>query len=92
IARHMRILMKLKAAMRDGLPGNKLASAAGVSPYFLSGYKRSCGFFTLNELKSTIRCLFETSMSLKGSGLPEDLVMTNLIIRLCGPQKGVLHR
>jgi len=85
IARHMRILIKLKSAIRDGHPRNKLPSLAGVSPYFFEGYNKNCRLFTVDELKRAMKFLFETNMSLKGSGLPEKLIMTNMIMHLCAP-------
>ncbi|MFQ5480628.1 MAG: DNA polymerase III subunit delta [Thermodesulfobacteriota bacterium] len=92
IARHMRILIKIKTAMRDNIPGSKLAYTAGVSAYFLGGYQKSARFYSIAELKRAIKFLFETGMSLKGSGLPEDVVMTNMIMDLCSPLKGISRR
>jgi len=87
IARHMRVLIKVKTAMRDGLPGNKLASIAGVPPFTIKKYVDSGRLFTIGELKRSLRCLFEMDTSLKTSALPEDVAMPELIMRLCLPPK-----
>ncbi len=83
IARHMRVLIKLKTAMQEGLPAKSLASVAGVPPFTLKKYRESCRLFTMEELKRAIRYLFEMDKGLKTSALPEEVAMTNLIIRLC---------
>lgn len=83
IARQMRVLISVKTAMRDGLSRQKIATEAGVPPYFLEKYMKSCSLYTLRELKRALRCLFDMDMSLKTSALPEDVAMTELIIRLC---------
>jgi len=83
IARQIRVLLNVKTCIRDGLSPKMTASAAKVPPYYLDKYKKSASLFTIKELKRAIGCLFETNLNLKGSGLPEDVIMTDLIMRLC---------
>ncbi len=83
IARHMRVLLKIKAALGEGIPGARLASIAGVPPSFLNKYTRSCRLFSMEDLKRSLRSLFEINLALKTSAMPEDVAMTYLIIRLC---------
>jgi len=87
IARQMRVLMKLKTAMHDGVAWDQLAGVAGVPPFTIKKYKESCRLFTMEELKGALRYLFEMDMSLKSSALPEEVAMPELIIKLCHRQK-----
>jgi len=83
IARHMRVLIKLKSAHGRGYGDKKLASIAGVPPFTVGKYMKSCAMYSMSELKGALRRLFEMNTALKTSAMPEDVAMTHLIIRLC---------
>ncbi len=83
IARHMRVLIKLKSVRGRGYGEKKLASIAGVPPFAVGKYMKSCAMYSMGELKGALRRLFEMNTALKTSAMPEDVAMTHLIIRLC---------
>ncbi len=83
IARHMRVLMKLKSACAGGHGEKKLATIAGVPPFTLPRYLKSSARYTMDELRRAMKRLFEMNMALKTNSMPEDVAMTYLIIRLC---------
>ncbi len=83
IARHMRVLMKIKAALASGAPYARLASIAGVPPAFVGKYRKGSRLFSMGELEGALRQLLEMNLALKTSAMPEDVAMSYLIIRLC---------
>jgi DNA polymerase-3 subunit delta len=84
VARQMRVLLKLKSLVRSGVPARALPPKLGVPPYHVDSYVRRSRRFTEPELKRAIFRLSEADLSLKTGRIPPGLVMTSLIIDLCG--------
>lgn len=84
IARHIRVLLKVKALSRKRVPAGTMAGMAGVPPFHLDKYLSSSRLFTEGELKSAIEKLARADGELKTGRLPEHLVLPRLIMELCG--------
>lgn len=83
IARHFRILTKLKdPSLRSG-SRNDTARAVGVTPYFLKDYQRDAGRFSISELDQVRTRLLEVDSSLKSSGLSDRVVLESLLMDIC---------
>lgn len=80
IARHLRILFKLKKAQELGVLPNQWAVKVGVNQYFLSGYTQQAKKWTAVELAHALQALSNMDKQLKSSSLPSELWMDQFII------------
>ncbi|MCX7021349.1 MAG: DNA polymerase III subunit delta [bacterium] len=69
LARHYRILQLIRFHSRRDLRADELARLAGVSPYFLDGYRRAAGRHTPRELWEAQSALLNFDTAVK-RGLP----------------------
>jgi DNA polymerase-3 subunit delta len=92
IARHIRIMLKLKAVTGGaggggggggGQSRQSLASIAGVHPHFVDGYVRGAGRFTEAELKGAIEKFRSVDREFKSSTTPKGVILSRLIMELC---------
>lgn len=83
ISRHIRILLKLKALLRKKGAPQSMASAAGVSQYYLDKYMTSSRRFTEAELERAVFALHRADADLKTGRVPEAVVLPRLMIELC---------
>jgi DNA polymerase-3 subunit delta len=72
LARHFRILSKVKEG-----------DSAGVPPFFLKDYQRQAGQFDVKRLKDKRERIFQTDRSLKSSPLNKSLLFERLLMDLC---------
>lgn len=88
IARQMRIIMKIKELKAKGTPSAKIASMVGLYPSHASKYIESSSRFSFEEMTGIFKKLSKVDLQLKGSGeggkLPHGIVISNLIMELCG--------
>ncbi len=77
IARHFRILFKIKSSPRQG------ATDFGISPYFFKDYVRQAERFSLPDLKKVYENIFHTDWNLKSSPLPGEVIFERLLWELC---------
>ncbi|MFQ5442773.1 MAG: DNA polymerase III subunit delta [Thermodesulfobacteriota bacterium] len=84
IARHVRILLKVKGLLKKGTPERRISAMIGVPPNFVYGYIKSSRLFREAELTGAIRAFYGVDSILKSSGIPADVAMTKLIIDLTG--------
>lgn len=83
IARHFRILSKLKdPEIRRGNDREK-AKAAKVAPYFLKDYERDARRFTIDDLQSIRSAILDVDLALKSSGLSDRIVLERLFVMMC---------
>ncbi len=83
IARHFRILTRLKDPSLRSARRNDVARAVGVVPYFLKDYQRDAGRFGITELDEIRSRLLEVDSALKSSGLSDRVVLESLLMDIC---------
>lgn len=83
MARQIRTLLKLKSLQRRRVPKNGLAPKLGVPPWHLDSYISRSRHFTEGELRGAVVKLAGADMALKTGRLPQNLVITGLIMDLC---------
>ena len=83
LARHIRILSRLKEGEKKRLSRAELARKASVSPYFLNNYLDQSKRWEEAQLKETLISLYETDKALKSSPLSSHLWMENFILKAC---------
>ncbi len=84
ISRQIRILFKLKALVKKGVAGPRLAGALGVPQFHLEGYIKRSRCFTERELKKAIFTLKAADTDLKTGRMSGELILSRLIMDLCG--------
>lgn len=84
ISRQIRVLLKLKALMRDKVPASQYPPIIGVPPFLVENYVKRARLFTEAELKKAVEKLYRADTDLKTGRLPEAVVIPRLIMELCG--------
>lgn len=84
VARHVRILRSMIEGLREGLSGPKLASKAGVSPFFVRDYTEQARKWTPTKIDHTLEALFDTDRALKTSPVVSHIWLESFIVRVCG--------
>jgi DNA polymerase-3 subunit delta len=82
MARHVRLLIKIKKGQDLGYTGNRLAQFVQVSPYFLSGYVKQAGLWSVQQLESLLLILNETDKALKTSPVSAPLWLENMVLKM----------
>jgi DNA polymerase-3 subunit delta len=80
IARHLRILLKIKEAQSLGIKGPSLAQKVGVNNYFLGNYVQQASHWSESSLASALVALAEIDRQLKSSSLAPDLWMEQFLL------------
>lgn len=92
IARQMRILMRIKELKESGTPSARIASMLGLFPKYAAKYIESSSRFSFEELVGIFKKLSRVDLQLKGGigggKLPHGIVITRLIMELCGEGGG----
>ena len=83
LARHIRILSRLKEGEKQGLSKTALARFAGISPYFLNNYLSQARIQPLPRIQMTAKALLETDKALKSSPVSADLYLKNFVLKAC---------
>jgi DNA polymerase-3 subunit delta len=83
IARHVRLLLKVKKGQEQGLYGAKLAQTVQVPPYFLNEYIEQGKAWNPKRLEDMLMLLDDTDKALKSSPLSSHIWLENLILKGC---------
>ena len=83
LARHIRILAKIKGGQRENLSSSQLAQKAGVSPYFFKDYLKQSQLWSEQQIEQTLQALFVTDKALKSSPLSSHIWLENFILKSC---------
>jgi len=83
IARHFRIVWRVREALERGIRGRALAGEAHCHPMFVSEYERDAKRFTEPALTQIFRHIYDAERSLKSSRLSDQLVLSNLLLEVC---------
>ena len=86
IARQFRYLLMAKEVLEEGGGEKDLKERLGISnPYFLRQLSTQAKGFSHDALINTLLTLRETDMSLKRTSLSRQVVLEELVIKLCKP-------
>lgn len=88
IASQFRFMLKIKSCLSRGVPEAKIARVAGVYPRYLSRYLTSCKRFTERELIAAYSMISDADLAFKSSRFPRELLLSKLVLDLCGGQRG----
>lgn len=83
VARHMRILLSVRTGLDQGIGGAKLASIAGVAPYFIESYCDQARLWNIRKIEDSIVVLHETGKALKSSPLSSHIWLENFVLKSC---------
>lgn len=83
VARHMRILLTVRTGLDQGIGGAKLASIAGVAPYFIESYCDQARLWSISKIEESLTVLHETDKALKSSPLSSHIWLENLVLKSC---------
>ena len=83
VARHIRILSRLKEGEGLKLNSKALAQKAAVPPYFLKNYLGQSRAWTRAQIRQALLCLYETDKALKSSPLPSHFHLKAFILKVC---------
>lgn len=83
LARHMRLLLTVRAGMDQGLGGAKLATLTGLPAYFIESYCDQARLWTMKKLEDSLVVLQETDKALKSSPVSSHIWLENLVLKSC---------
>lgn len=86
---HFRRLWLLREALdrRHSASDAELAPRLGVSPFFMKDYRRQVGSLSSRSLNRIYKTLMKTTVSGRLSGLGENALMEDFMIRVCAINK-----
>ncbi len=83
LARHMRVLLTVRAGMDQGLGGAKLASQAQIPSYFIESYCDQARIWSPRKIEEALVVLHETDKALKSSPLSSHIWLENMVLKSC---------
>ncbi len=82
MARHVRILIRVKRGQELGYTGARLAQYVQVPPYFLNNYLKQAGLWSIRRLEQVLLTLNETDKALKTSPVSAPLWLENMLLKI----------
>lgn len=86
VARQLRMVARMGAALKNGLAPPDAAKAAGAPPFKARELAQAAKRFTHAQLAHAFSVLAETDIALKGSRRPPDVVLQAAILELTAPR------
>jgi DNA polymerase-3 subunit delta len=83
LARQLRMLAKMREALARGLRGADAAVAAGAPPFKADELSRAARGFGPDALDRAFQAIARTDRNLKGSKVPDDVVLVRTVSELC---------
>jgi DNA polymerase-3 subunit delta len=83
VARHFRQLWQVKLGARRGMNKNEIASAAGMSPFFVDRYRKASQKFSESALEHTLQVALSTDRKLKSSRLSNRVLLEQMVMEVC---------
>jgi len=83
LSRQLRILARMRSALASGLQPREAAQRAGAPPFKARDLARAAGHFPRQRLERAFGLLAETDVALKGSRVPDSLVLERAVLELC---------
>ncbi len=82
MARHIRLLLKIKKGQELGYSGPRLAQYVQVPPYFLNNYLKQASLWSTSGLEKVLLTLNETDKALKTSPISAPLWLENMVLKI----------
>lgn len=82
MARHIRLLLKVKKGQELGFSGPRLAQYVQVPPYFMSNYLKQASLWSNSGLEKALLTLNETDKALKTSPVSAPLWLENMVLKM----------
>jgi DNA polymerase-3 subunit delta len=83
IARHFRLVWRVRDGRSQGLSGRNLATHAGCHPMFVQEYERDAKVFSDERLAELFCGIHDTELALKSTPLDEKVVLDQLLFDVC---------
>ncbi len=83
LARHIRILSKLKLGEKKKLSKAQLAHKAGVSTYFLKNYMNQTKLWSEQQIHQALSALLSVDKALKSSPISSHIWLESFILKVC---------
>lgn len=83
VARHLRILSRIKEGLKEGLSPSELSHKAGVPAFFLKDYIEQAQLWDDVSIFKVTKILHDTDRALKSSPLSSDIWLENFILKAC---------
>jgi DNA polymerase-3 subunit delta len=83
VARQIRMVAKMKAALEDGMSPNDAVKAAGAAPFKARELSDSAKRFSEPDLRRALVILRDADVALKGSKREPEIVMEETVLALC---------
>lgn len=83
LARHMRVLLTVRAGLDQGIGGSKLASLAQIPSYFIESYCDQARIWPSRKIEEALVVLHETDKALKSSPLSSHIWLENMVLKSC---------
>lgn len=82
MARHVRLLLKIKKGQELGYSGPRLAQYVQVPPYFMANYLKQASLWSVSGLEKLLLTLNETDKALKTSPVSAPLWLENMVLKI----------
>lgn len=86
IARQMRQIWQVRAALTQGMAKADVARAAGMSPFFVDRFRAYAKRFTPAQLQRAMAANLDADRLLKSSRLSDRVLLERLILTICDPE------
>lgn len=83
VARHIRILSRIREGQKQGFTKNKIQAFAGVPPYFMKDYLNQVDLWSDEHILETIKVLHETDKAIKFSPMSSHIWLENFLLKVC---------
>lgn len=86
VTRQVRIVARMRDRLADGLAPQEAAVAAGAPPFKARELSASARRFSSDDLAGAFTALATADRALKGSKVPDGVVLSDLVLALCPPR------
>lgn len=83
LARQLRTVARMRDALQRGLSDEEATKAAGAPPFKARALRAAAKRFTIEDLTRAFALIAETDLLLKGSKIPDDVVLERTVLELC---------
>ena len=83
VARHIRILSRIREGWKKKLSRGELIASASIPPFFFPEYSKQAKLWSDNQIKKVMEALYETEKALKSSSLASHIWLEHFILQAC---------